>query len=182
MITLLVILNLGIVNYQHEVTKVVLKDPSSYDQVLNEAFKKKEIKSLSIVIEENRSRWITFPIFEGIDNIENKANYSFERYLPDLPRSICELERLEELDLSFLGLEKLPECLSQLQNLKALDISFNHLAHEKVLELLSQLTSLEVLRIYGSHISHIHLQKMKSTNPRLVILFSKKDFLKEFED
>ncbi len=98
--------------------------------------------------------------------------------LEKLP-SLTKLQKLEFLDIGFLGLKTLPEI--KVDNLKKLDISFNYIEYYELYKFLSHSNNLEEIKIYGISINHIQYLSFCEKYPIIKILFTRKDMLNDLK-
>lgn len=98
-----------------------------------------------------------------------------------LPEELGKLYALEELNISFLGLDNLPKSFSQLDELQILDISFNTLNIENEIESILGLKNLRILKIFGCKITEPALSRLRREKPELKIYYSYEQYMNELK-
>ncbi|KAA3437563.1 acyl-CoA synthetase family protein [Rufibacter hautae] len=92
---------------------------------------------------------------------------SGEPSLKFLPKEITTLKKLQRLSLVGLGIEKLPEDFSNLENLEALDLTFNELEISEELDKLKRLPKLKEIGLFGNKVDSLDIQKWQKEKPSL---------------
>lgn len=180
---LLIVLNLQVLNLSpveaSDSLVVELKDPKVFRQQLEDAFQQTSLTSLTINLQENRG-WVVFAQFPDRSDIENNPSYSLKHKVEKLPETLGGLNHLEKLEISFLGLNTLPQSIVRLVALEELDISYNQLDFSLEAEKIKQLSKLRLLKAYGCGVTEEQVEFLKKANPRLKILYTRQHHFEEF--
>jgi len=153
-------------------------DTQTYTERLKIILKCDSLVSLTIQITSNKG-WVVFSHIQGIS--DHSCSYSYDTKLGSLPDDFANLKHLQNLDLSYLGIDNLPNSLFKLQNLKSLDISFNKIQLSKELDKILSLENLELLKIYGCDFSNDDLERILRKKPDLKVLYTEKHLHGEWE-
>lgn len=149
---------------------VVIIDKDSVELGL-EAIKKidKQTESLIIVVKGNESRsWTVYPP-NATGRLYLTSQYDYPTKLSQLPNEIESLEVLNYLDVSFLGIQKLPK-FDKLDNIKFLDISHNPIDIGREIPNILKISSLKVLNIQGCDFSEEDISSILISRPDITIL------------
>jgi hypothetical protein len=154
---------------------LTLGDTVNCKAILIDCFSKnKNAKELSIQILGNNNGWV---VFDDFPSENHYSDFYYDKKLISIPESIVELNEVEALDISFLGLISLPQNLSHLSKLKSLNISFNKIALLNEIDKFQQLKNLTALRFYGCNFDKSVLDTLIKRLPNVNLLFSKEQYL-----
>lgn len=108
-----------------------------------------DVKRLTLVIEGNHKTggWTVLPPLSAA-NHHLKSVYDYDIFIDELPLEFSSFSHLKYLDISYLGLSKLPD-FSNFSQIERLDISFNPISIKDAITNISKLKSLKVLNIQG---------------------------------
>ncbi|MEM1002664.1 MAG: hypothetical protein AAGH46_08445 [Bacteroidota bacterium] len=140
-----------------------------------------EITNLTIQISDNLNTWYSYsrlPL-KGLEASYDQPNFRIKKPIDCLPK-IKNLVHVETLDISFLGLKKLPKGIRKLKNLKSLDISFNYIDLQKEIETIRKLPKLEELVIFGLLVNKEIINKLTNEG-KTEVLYSQEQHFKFFE-
>jgi hypothetical protein len=171
-ITLLKVDSILAQGFCHPQVEFEVGDTTTYRDRLLPVFKCNIIKSLTIKITSNKG-WIVFSHVQGFDF---GVKYSTKTKLGFLPEELGIAKELELLDVSDLGISRLPKNLSKLSKLKSLDISFNRINLSDELKKILLLDRLKVIKIYGCNFTLDDLTEIKLQRPDLKVLHSEEHF------
>jgi hypothetical protein len=158
---------------------IILDDTVNSKTILIDSFKKNEnVKELSIEISGNNTGWV---VFDDSPTGDYHCSYSYNKKLGRLPDSIIELNAIEVLDISYLGLEVLPKDFAHLSNLQSLNISFNEISLLDEIDKLQQLKKLTILRFYGCKFDKSTFDVLAKRLPNVKLLFSKDQYLNDMK-
>lgn len=153
-------------------------DTKTFAGRIMEVLKCENLSALTIQITSNKG-WVVFSNIQGVS--DHTGSYSYNTKLGSLPDEFGGLQKLESLQLSYLGIEGLPDSISQLKHLKSLDISFNPIHLSQELDKILKLNNLEYLKIYGCIFKNQDLETIRTVRPDLKILYSEKHMLEELD-
>lgn len=156
---------------------------SSYDEVeilLNDAGSA-EIEELTIQILGNKDTWYSYGRnpFEKED-ARNKPSFRIKQKVDSLP-NFASLSSLKVLSLEFLGLESIPEGLDQLEKLEELNISFNYITLSSELDYIVSMKSLKQIMVFGIEFNEEDISRLREGNTSLSVLYSQEDDIKRFK-
>ncbi|MEM6737703.1 MAG: hypothetical protein AAF620_16695 [Bacteroidota bacterium] len=140
-----------------------------------------EITNLTVQITDNLNTWYSYsrlPL-KGFEASYDQPNFRIKKPIDCLPK-LKNLAHLETLNISFLGLKKLPNGISKLKNLKSLDISFNYIDLQKEIGTIRKLVKLEELVIFGLLVNKEMINKLANEG-KTEVLYSQEQHSKFFE-
>ena len=116
--------------------------PNPFAVIQKTIHKNKNLKNLTII--PTTEGWTVYPPLSALPTVANRTLPS----VPELPKEITTLTKLEYLSIINMGLTKLPDNFDRLFNLKVLNLSHNKLVIENEAPKFEKLQNLEELTIY----------------------------------
>lgn len=136
-----------------------------------------KLNCIKISLKKNHNTWIMYSD-NGLG--QQECYYELRDSIDVFPR-IKNVEFIEHLDISMLGIKSLPEFISNCSNLNSLDISFNSLDIEKQVQNIKKIKKLETLSIYGYEISPELLKTLEQMNNGVKVYHSKEQYMQNFK-
>jgi Leucine-rich repeat (LRR) protein len=132
------------------------------DSIPKEIGKLKKVKELEILM-ESTDGWTIYPPLSAIDKWIDEPPFR------SIPSELLYLNGLEKLTLHGLNIQRLPEGLDKLENLKYLDLSMNKLTISKEIPKLKKIKKLKYLQLFGNRINKLEIEEWRKDSPNIKI-------------